>query len=234
MDRKILIINPNKTEAQKIKEYLKGENIDIYCVDTMSEALQQFIKIDFCLIILDACISAEDNHNLLRIMRNSKKMPILMLSSQLDHSERIYAFRAGAHAYMGQPYTLEECFAQSSTLIKMYLEFHSSKNIGYTLAYGKDLIIDPLSRQVFLKRNEVYLTKIEFDLLFYLASNPGQVFTREQLYYQVWNDQAVYNVDDVVKAHIKALRKKLSNSDVEYIKNIWGVGYRFQREPNDE
>lgn len=234
MNKKILIINSNPTESQKIKECWKGEKTDIYCVATMSEALQHFVKIDFCLIIMDACISAEDNHQLLKIMRNAKTMPILMLSSQSNHSERIYAFRAGANAYMGQPYTPEECFAQSTSLIKMYLDLHSQINSKYTPAFSKELIIDPLSRQVFLKGKELFLTRIEFDLLFLLASNPGRVFTREQLYDQVWGEQAAYNVDDVVKAHIKALRQKLSASNKEYIKNIWGVGYRFQREPGDE
>ena len=68
--------------------------------------------------------------------------------------------------------------------------------------------------------------------MFCLASSPGKVFTREQLYDCVWNEYAAYNVDDVVKAHIKALRQKLSKSEMEYIKNVWGVGYRFHFENN--
>lgn len=234
VNKRILIINPDETEAQTIKEHLEGENTDIYCATNMCEALHYFVKMDFCLIILDACISAEDDHNLLKAMRNSKTMPILVLSSQINHNERIHAFRAGAHAYMGQPYTLEECLAQAHTLMKMYLDLNPQSNICYTLAFGKDLIIDPSSRQVFLKGKELSFTRTEFDLLFCLASNPSRVFTREQLYDQVWSEQAVFNVDDVVKAHIKALRQKLSDSDIEYIKNVWGVGYRFHREPSNK
>lgn len=234
MNKKILIITPDETEAQTIKSRLESEDTDIYCVTTINEALHHFIRTNFCLIILDACISAKDDHNTLKLMRNSKTMPILVLSSQSNNSERIHAFRAGAHAYMGQPYTLEECLAQAYTLMKMHIDLHLQGSVCYTLAFGKDLIIDHSSRQVFLKGKELSFTRTEFDLLFFLASNPGRVFTREQLYDQVWGEQVAYNVDDVVKAHIKALRQKLSASNIEYIKNIWGVGYRFQREPSDE
>ena len=96
------------------------------------------------------------------------------------------------------------------------------------------LIIDPLARQVLLNGKDLHLTRKEFDLLFCLASNPGQVFSREQLYSHVWGEHSVYNIDEVVKAQIKTLRQKLSTTGNEYIKNVWGIGYRFYSEPDDE
>lgn len=99
--------------------------------------------------------------------------------------------------------------------------------ICYTLAFGKNLVIDPQTRQVVLGGRELKLTPKEFDLLFCLASNPGQVFSREQLYAQIWDEYSAYNVDEVVKAQIKSLRRKLSDVGKEYIKNVWGIGYRF-------
>ena len=72
------------------------------------------------------------------------------------------------------------------------------------------------------------MTRKEFDLLFWLASNPGKVFSRDQLYDRVWDDNSSFNVDEIVKAHIKTLRSKLSISEIEYIQNVWGVGYQFQ------
>ena len=85
-----------------------------------------------------------------------------------------------------------------------------------------------------LNGRDLQFTRKEFDLLFCLASNPGQVFSREQLYEQVWDEHAAYNVDDVVKSQIRLLRQKLSVTGKEYIKNVWGVGYRFHNEPDDE
>jgi DNA-binding winged helix-turn-helix (wHTH) protein len=105
---------------------------------------------------------------------------------------------------------------------------YPTDKLCYTLAFGKDLVIDPNARTVYLKGRELSLTKKEFDLLFCLASNPGKVFSREQLYNHVWDDTSAYNVSGVVKTHISSLRQKMIGADAEYIKNIWGVGYKFE------
>ena len=116
--------------------------------------------------------------------------------------------------------------------MELYCDLKPQQEICYTLAFGKDLVIDPVTRKVFLKWKDLRLTKKEFDLLFCLASNPGQVFSREQLYDHVWDEYSAHNVDEVVKAQIKLLRQKLSDTGRDYIKNVWGVGYRFHNEPD--
>lgn len=115
--------------------------------------------------------------------------------------------------------------------MELYCDLKPQREICYTLAFGKDLVIDPQTRQVLLNGQDLQLTRKEFDLLLCLASNPGQVFSREQLYDQVWDEHSAYNVDDVVKAQIKLLRQKLSTTGRDYIKNVWGVGYCFHNEP---
>ena len=135
---------------------------------------------------------------------------------------------------IGHPYSLEECLAQAQALMQLYCDLKPQKEVCYTLAFGKNLIIDPLTRQVQLNGENLQFTRKEFDLLFCLASNPGQVFSREQLYNQVWDEHSAYNVDDVVKSQIRLLRQKLAVTGKEYIKNVWGVGYRFHNEPDDE
>ncbi len=226
----ILIINANEKEANEIQNRLQNADTDIYIASNMQTALMLFVKHTFCLIILDACMSAEDDHKLLKSMRLAKATPIMVLSSKTDYSHRIHALQAGAHAYMGQPYSQEECMAQAHSLMQMYSEVAPEGNLCYTLAFGNDLLIDPSKRQVFVHGNELKMTRKEFDLLFRLASNPGKVFTREQLYDHIWDEQSAYNVDDVVKHHIKTLRKKLTEANAEYIQNVWGVGYRFEHD----
>lgn len=97
-----------------------------------------------------------------------------------------------------------------------------------------DLIIDPLRHQATLKGEPLNLTRTEFDLLFQLASHAGQVLSREQLYSAVWKENAICNVDEQVKAHIKALRKKLAPHGKEFIQNEWGIGYRFSSEDDEQ
>ena len=203
MNKSILIINANMAAVQTIKHNLTFPNTEIVCVSSMHDALQPFIKTEFCLIILDAGISAEDDHKLLKAMRKARTTPILILSSQSCHVERLKVFQAGAHAYIGEPYSLEECLAQAQSLMELYCDLKPQREICYTLAFGKDLVIDPQTRQVLLNGQDLQLTRKEFDLLLCLASNPGQVFSREQLYDQVWDEHSAYNVDDVVKAQIK-------------------------------
>ena len=229
--KNILIIDEDVEESNNIRLLFESQNSNVFCANSMEEALHYFLKIDFSLIILDANLSVQDDHILLRAMRKAKRTPILVLSSRNDHKDRFDSLQAGAHAYMGEPFTLEECLAQAQSLMQLYAVQHPDAKECVTLAFGKELVIDPESRQVFLKGKELHMTRKEFDLLFCLASNPGKVFTREQLYDLLWDEQSAFNVDDVVKAHIKALRNKLSESKKEYIKNVWGVGYRFH---NDE
>ena len=234
MKKAILIINANLEAARAIERNLDSLNTEIVCVASMDDALQAFFKTDFCLIILDASISAADDHQLLKAMGKVRTTPILILSSQSCHIERLKVFQAGAHAYIGHPYSLEECLAQAQALMQLYCDLKPQKEVCYTLAFGKDLIIDPLTRQAILNGKNLQFTRKEFDLLFCLASNPGQVFSREQLYNQVWDEHSAYNVDDVVKSQIRLLRQKLSTTGKDYIKNVWGVGYRFHNEPDDE
>lgn len=228
--KSILIINEDIDETNEIKSLLEDAQSKVICASNIQEALNCFVRFDFNLVILTAELSADDDHKLLRAMRKAKTTPILVLSSKSDHSERLTSLQAGAHAYMDQPYTLEECLAQAQSLMQMYVELHPDKQECFTLVRGEDLVIDPECRQVFLNGKELHLTRIEFDLLFCLASNPGKVFSRSQLYDLVWNEYAAFNVDDVVKAHIKALHQKLSETNKEYIINVWGVGYRFHDE----
>ncbi len=234
MKKNIMIINADHEAAQIVKDNLTDPGTNILCVSSIHEALLSFMNTDFCLLILDARISAEDDHKLLAAMRKARTTPILILSSQTCHVERLKVLQAGAHAYMGHPYTLEDCLAQAQALMQLYCDLKPANEVCYTLAFGKNLIIDPLTRQVQLNGEYLQFTRKEFDLLFYLASNPGQVFSREQLYNQVWDEHSAYNVDDVVKSQIKSLRQKLSVTGREYIKNVWGVGYRFHTEPDSK
>lgn len=230
MKNQVLIINENTDEAEDIRQHLLSTNTEVFCAFTLQDALRLFVNHEFVLVILDAYLSAADDHKLLKVMRSTKRMPILVLSSDTSHSERIHLFQAGANAYMGKPYTLEECMAQAHTLMQLYLDTQPINKLCYTLAFGQELVIDPSTRQVLIKGEKINCTKKEFDLLFCLASNPGKVFTREQLYDHIWDELAAHNVDEVVKHHIKTLRKKLTAADAEYIKNVWGIGYRFEHE----
>lgn len=230
MKKRVLIIDDNLVVCKEIKYALQNETTDVYYALSVHDGIEQLTKHHFCLVIMELLLSEEDGMELLKMIQLFKPIPILVLSSKPGSEERIAALKAGAHGYMEKPYDLEECLAHAQALMQLYAQLHTTESRCYTLAFGMDLIIDPVKHQATLKGEPMNLTRKEFDLLFHLASHAGQVLSREQLYSAVWKEDAVYNVDESVKSHIKSLRKKLTPAGKEYIKNEWGVGYRFSLE----
>lgn len=228
MKKRVLIIDDNLEVCKQIKYSLQNDATDVYYALSVKEGLKCFMEQHYCLVIMDIVLSEVDGHELLSVMRQAKSIPILVLSSKSGNQNKLSAYHSGAHAYIEKPYELEECLAQAEALMQLYVELADKDKRCYTLVLGKDLVIDPVSRKVMLKGEVLNLTKKEFELLFCLARHAGQVLSREQLYNHVWNNDNSYNVDNLIKAHIKTLRKKLSPANKEYIKNVWGIGYRFE------
>lgn len=234
MKKKVLIIDDNPKVCREIKYALQNETTEAYYALSAHDGIEQLTRHQFCLVIMDILLSEADGIELLKMIRQIKPVPILVLSSKPESTGRLAALKAGAHGYMEKPYELEECLAHAQSLMELYAQLHTSENRCYTLAFGMELIIDPLKHQATLKGEPLDLTRKEFDLLFTLASHAGQVLSREQLYNQIWPNESEVNIDDSVKNHIKKLRKKLTPSGKEYIKNIWGVGYVFSDDETDD
>ena len=225
--KKVLIIDDDLTVCRQIKYALQSITTDVYYAISVSEGLKRFMEQEYCLVIMDVVLSEADGQELLKIMRRTKTTPILVLSSKPGREAKLSTYQAGAHAYLEKPYELEECLAQAESLMDLYVNLKAPKSRCYTLAFGMDLMIDPDRRTVMLDGKELNLARKEFDLLFCLASHAGQVLSREQLYSLVWNNENAYDIDEAVKSQIKTLRKKLTAYNREYIKNVWGIGYRF-------
>lgn len=213
---------------------MQNETTDVYYAFSAQDGLKQLTQRHLCLVIMEINLSQVDGLALLETIRQMKPLPILVISSNTGHRNRIEALRAGAHGYLEKPFVLEECVAHAQSLIDLYTKLHATESHVCTLAFGMDLIIDPMRHQASLNGEPMNLTRKEFDLLFQLASHAGQVLSREQLYSAVWNENAICNVDEQVKAHIKALRKKLAPYGKEFIQNEWGIGYRFSPKSDEQ
>ena len=118
----VLIINEDVEETNRIKSLFESVSSNVLLADSVPDALKYFINTELSLVILDATFSVEDDHKLLRAMRRAKRTPILVLSSKTDNNERLDSLKAGAHAYIGHPYTLEESLAKAQSLMQMYVE----------------------------------------------------------------------------------------------------------------
>lgn len=223
----VLIIGSTDAIYHEIYKNLQSATTEVFCAHSFEDTLAYYRKEQYVLVILDAAISKADDYRLLHVLRHERPIPIFVLSSLETTGDRLKAFQAGANVYMGKPYSLEECLEQAKSLIRLYEDI-SQQHLDQTeMCFQGGLSIRPAHRQVYSNSTPINLTRKEFDILFCLASHPGQVFSREQLYSYVWDTDTSFNIDEVVKAHIKTLRKKLSISGQEHIENVWGVGYRF-------
>lgn len=231
--KKVLIIDDNLKVCKEIKYALQNETTEVCYALSAHEGLQHLTKYRFCLVIMDILLSEADGIKLLNMIRQIKPIPILVLSSKPGSEERIAALKAGAHGYVEKPYKLEECLAHAQSLMELYARLHTSESRCYTLAFGMDLIIDPVKHQATLKGEPMNLTRKEFELLLCLASHAGQVLTREQLYSHIWSQENDFDVDESVRSHIKALCKKLAPSGKNFVQTVWGVGYRFSSEDSN-
>lgn len=229
MTKGVLVIGDNADEQDEVRRELESDCTEVTCVKSVQDALQTFLSREFALVILDADISECDGYSLLEVMQTAKPIPILALSSKhRKTAENVDSSNINPDTDSERPYCLRDSLRLAKRAICSYSECETAKKCHYAFVCGKDLIINPDKREVLLKGQSLELTKTEFDILLCMAKHSGQVLSRDQIYNYVWNEDMAFNVDDVVKAHIKSIRKKLSVADTQYIQTVRGVGYRFQ------
>lgn len=229
MTKRILLINEDLSAQDKIKKDLSSGYTEIVCARSIREALLIFLGQEFALVILDASLSECDGYRLLEVMQTVKPIPVLVLSTKRDRVTGAAASTENEDAVCKEKnYSLRDSLKLAQQAICSCADGVCSDTYHYALVCGKDLIINPDKREVLLKGQSLGLTKTEFDILLCMAKHPGQILSREQIYSHVWNEDTTFNVDDVVKAHIKSIRKKLSAAGTQYIQTVRGVGYRFQ------
>lgn len=220
MTRRVLVINDDPAEQNEVRSELESDCTEVICVKLVQEALRTFLSHEFALVILDANLSECDGYSLLEVMQTAKPTPILALSSRYRKvSEGAASPNNMFDIHSEMSYCLKDSLQLTQRAICSFSECETVERCHFAFVCGKDLVIDPDKRKVLLKGQSLELTKTEFDILFFLAKHPGQVLSREQIYDHVWNEGSAFNVDDVVNAHIKAIRKKLSTADAQYIQS---------------
>lgn len=226
MKRRVLVIHSDQSLGVEIQTALCSATVIVDAAFSPSEAVGLFLRYDYSLILIDA---DTDGREIIKPLRAITPVPILVLCGSNDPKERCDMLMAGASACLTKPIDLLECAAQVEALLNLYFAANKEKAIR-TIAYGTKFVIDPDFRTVFLKDKSIKLSRREFDLLFFLASHNRQVFSRQQLYEQVWECGPRFSVDETVKSCIKHLRQKLGPPGKDYIQSVRGIGYRFVSE----
>ncbi|MGE1032803.1 response regulator transcription factor, partial [Bacillus sp. GKis3/1] len=212
-----------------LKIYLERE---LYIVDTAingDEALQLFNQNNYNLVILDLMMPKVDGIEVCRKLRDKTNVPILMLTAKDHEVDKILGLSIGADDYITKPFSIHEVIARVKALMRRFLVLGSDANIQEktTLTF-KGLLIDLNTYTVHTNKEEINLTGKELELLKFFTSNPGQVFTKTQLFRNVWDDNYIED-DNTVMVHIRKLRKKIEvdPSNPKFIQTVWGIGYKF-------
>ncbi|PHF35863.1 response regulator transcription factor [Bacillus toyonensis] len=228
-DIRILIADDDKEIRNLLKIYLERE---LYMVDTAingDEALQLFNQNNYNLVILDIMMPKVDGIEVCRKLRDKTNVPILMLTAKDHEVDKILGLSIGAEDYITKPFSIHEVVARVKALMRRFLVLGSNNTVQEktTLAF-KGLTINLNTYTVHTNKEEINLTGKELELLKFFTSNPGQVFTKTQLFRNVWDDNYIED-DNTVMVHIRKLRKKIEidPSNPKFIQTIWGIGYKF-------
>ena len=226
---RILIIEDETAIAELEKDYLELSDFEVVLESDGSGGAARALDEDFDLIILDLMLPGMNGFDICKLIRETKNTPIFMVSAKSEDIDKIRGLGLGADDYMTKPFSPGELVARVKAHIERYQRLTASGIPTNDVIEIRGLKIDKTARRVYVNGEEKAFTTKEFDLLTFLAENPNHVFTKEEIFREIWEMESVGDIATVT-VHIKKIREKIedSSSKPQYIETIWGVGYRFK------
>ena len=226
---KILIIEDEVAIAELEKDYLELSGFEVEAVHQGDVGLLKALREEFDLIILDLMLPGIDGFEICRKIRETKNTPIIIVSAKKDDIDKIRGLGMGADDYMTKPFSPSEMVARVKAHLARYERLISSGMPNNDIIEIRGIKIDKTARRVWVNGEETNFTSKEFDLLTFLAQNPNRVYTKEELFQEIWDMESIGDIATVT-VHIKKIREKIefNSAKPQYIETIWGVGYRFK------
>lgn len=226
MKNKILVVDDEWNMRNLVKIYLSKEHFEVDEARGGHEAIQMARQNSYDLLVLDIMLPDIDGWEVCSAIRQTKQVPILMLTARNDVQDRVRGLNLGADDYLVKPFAPEELVARVNALLRRE-NVKKEGSQGVLLTF-EDLLIDSESREVKVKEVSVELTPKEFDILYMVASQSKRVFTRDILLDTIWEPEDFRDLR-TIDTHVKNVREKLRKAGLSYnpIKTVWGVGYKF-------
>ena len=226
---KILIIEDEMAIAELEKDYLELSGFQVEMETDGKQGLKKALEEDYSMIILDLMLPGMDGFEVCRQIRGHKNLPILMVSAKKEDIDKIRGLGLGADDYVTKPFSPSELVARVKAHLARYERLIGSGVPQNDIVEIRGIRIDKTARRVWINEEEKQFTTKEFDLLVFLAQNPNRVFTKDELFKEIWDMESVGDIATVT-VHIKKIREKieLNTAKPQYIETIWGVGYRFK------
>ena len=229
MMSKILIIEDETAIADLERDYLEINDYEVSIENDGTKGLEAALSHDYNLIILDLMLPGMDGYEICKRIREEKNIPILMVSAKKDDIDKVRGLGLGADDYMTKPFSPSELVARVKAHLSRYERLIGSNQKSNDIVEIRGIRIDKTARRVYIDGEEKTFTTKEFDLLTFLAENPNHVFTKEELFREIWDMDSIGDIATVT-VHIKKIREKIEfdTAKPQYIETIWGVGYRFK------
>lgn len=227
----LLLVEDDLEIARIVKDTLTKEGYAVTWATTGLEGLEDFQQGVFDLVLVDWMLPEMDGLKLCESIRYTSEVPIIMISARKEDADKVEGLQ-GADDYLAKPFSLEELKARVASHLRRWKRYNNKENTSVKVCFQHGLTADFNKEQVFLGGEEINLTQKEYALLKLLAQHPHQLFTKETLYAQVWQ-QLELDDTNTVTVHIKGLREKLQDpvKTPHFIQTVWGKGYRFIGEP---
>ena len=227
--KNILIIEDEQSIAELERDYLEISGFSVDIASDGDTGLQKALEGDYALIILDLMLPGKDGFQVCKEVREVKDIPIIIVSARKDDIDKIRGLGLGADDYLTTPFSPSELVARVKAHMERYNRLVGSNVHKNDVIEIRGIKIDKTARRVWVNGEETTFTTKEFDLLTFLAENPNRVFTKEELFREIWDMESVGDIATVT-VHIKKIREKIefNTAKPQYIETIWGVGYRFK------
>ena len=226
---KILIVEDEESIAELEKDYLELSGFEVEIENDGEAGLKRAISEEFDLFILDLMLPGVDGFEICKKIRETKNTPVIMISAKKDDIDKIRGLGLGADDYITKPFSPSELVARVKAHLARYDRLTGSAAEKNKVIEIRGLKIDTTARRVWVNGEERTFTTKEFDLLTFLASHPNHVYSKEELFREIWDMESIGDIATVT-VHIKKIREKVEvdTSNPQYIETIWGVGYRFK------
>ncbi len=229
----ILIVDDEQEIADLVEIYLVSDGYRVFKANNAQEGLDILEKTDIQLVLLDIMMPGMSGLEMCKKIRENNNIPIIMISAKSTDLDKILGLGTGADDYVAKPFNPLEVSARVKSQLRRYTQLNPNSNIHENVRNEisiRGLTINKDNHKVTVYDEEVKLTPIEFDILYLLASNPGKVFSTDEIFEKVWNEK-VYEANNTVMVHIRRLRGKMKEDERQdkIITTVWGVGYKIEK-----
>ena len=228
---KILVCDDDKEIVEAIDIYLTHEGYTVLKAYDGQEAIKVLKEEKVDLLVIDVMMPRLDGIRATLKIREENNMPIIILSAKSEDADKILGLNVGADDYVTKPFNPLELVARVKSQLRRYTQLGSTVNTNGQAVYGTGgLLINDDLKEVTVDGEVVKLTPIEYNILLLLVKNQGKVFSIEQIYENIWNEEAI-GADNTVAVHIRHIREKIEINPKEprYLKVVWGVGYKVEK-----